>query len=189
MKMRAEQGVAGYAPQVARPQNADVQLCYLMKDDSESFDRRLAIQCIASHKHDMSFRLSASTPSATINELTRLGCAVSYNQELQGYIVTSSTPFETIVNRCHRKEDLKAIALSLVLRILYYFGCPAFFLIAHYFDMGYATAGLWFIGWPFILHGTFPDSDRVNRKIYLIIGLTLFILGFVAYGFGLGMDQ
>ena len=26
MKMRAEQGVAGYAPQVARPQNADVQL-------------------------------------------------------------------------------------------------------------------------------------------------------------------
>ena len=25
MKMRAEQGVAGYAPQVARPQNADVQ--------------------------------------------------------------------------------------------------------------------------------------------------------------------
>ena len=24
MKMRAEQGVAGYAPQVARPQNADV---------------------------------------------------------------------------------------------------------------------------------------------------------------------
>jgi len=26
MKMRAEQGVAGYAPQVARPQNADVLL-------------------------------------------------------------------------------------------------------------------------------------------------------------------
>ena len=25
MKMRAEQGVAGYAPQVARPQNADVR--------------------------------------------------------------------------------------------------------------------------------------------------------------------
>ena len=25
MKMRAEQGVAGYAPQVARPQNADVE--------------------------------------------------------------------------------------------------------------------------------------------------------------------
>ena len=29
MKMRAEQGVAGYAPQVARPQNADVVLIYM----------------------------------------------------------------------------------------------------------------------------------------------------------------
>ena len=33
MIMRAEQGVAGYAPQVARPQNADVLLRNTMKNE------------------------------------------------------------------------------------------------------------------------------------------------------------
>ena len=35
MKMRAEQGVAGYAPQVARPQNADVQRQKILKNYGE----------------------------------------------------------------------------------------------------------------------------------------------------------
>lgn len=151
---------------------------------SDRFDRGLAIQCISSHKNESSFQLHESTPTATIDELKRLGCTIAFDKLSRKYTVSAQRAFSDIANKYHKNEDRKLILQSCGLRILYYGGIAALPIIAMLLDMGYATAGLWLLCWGFIVEGTFPYSHRINKKVYLTIGLILFALGFVTYLLG-----